>query len=367
MRKIILPIALVFSTPAFSEGVPENNRISITIHSKVTTARPAPSASPAGLAQPSVYAKVPRYQTTWIAQHVEADGRTCAFLDDGKATPLTTPQFGEATYGAQPCTIPADYPACAGRSYPSCAAIYYKRTARNNKSIRTPSADGPVDIFTYHWKTKDNFFNFDNTLDVAVPAVHPIGETVEFKGFYQVPTVGFYGKWVSKLTPPTDDPDFDFEGDTVKESHLVRENDCDIGFTGTSSWKIGEYTLAGTSWPAPKNYFGFDLVGFSTCAVQFYRCSGANKPYCGTRLRQTMHHHAQSDYPDFFVAYQDNELGEQIGGRIMPEPNANKTSAGFMTSSKNTTQTLPNAVTNLSFCPSLKTYAAKLPKCFGTP
>lgn len=379
MRAVILLTAVAFSTPALCEAPPE--RISITIHSKVTTPIPAGKASPAGTAKPSVYAKVPRYQTTWIAQHVEADGRTCNFMDDGKATPVTAPQFGEATYGAQPCTIPADYPTCAGRSYPSCAAVYYKRTAHNNKSIRAPSADGPVDIFTYHWKTKDNYFNFDNTLDVAVPAVHPIGETVEFKGFYQVPTVGFYGKWVSKLMPPSDDPDFDFEGDTVKESHFVRANGCQalapralgdpskkggIAVGTAATWKVGEYTLAGTTWPAPKNYFGFDLVGWSACTVQAYRCAGVTEPYCGTRLRQTMHHHAQSDYPDFFVAYQDNELGEEIGGRVLPDPNPNKTSIGFITSSKNTTQTLPNAVMNLTYCPFLSTLKDRLPKCFDS-
>ena len=105
-----------------------------------------------------------------------------------------------------------------------------------------------------------------------------------------------------------------------------------------ATWKVGEYKLAGTSWPAPKNYYGFDLVGWNACAVQAYRCASVTEPYCGIRLRQTMHHHAQSDYDDFFVSYQDNELGEEIDGRVLPEPNPNKTSIGFITSSKNSAE-----------------------------
>lgn len=91
-----------------------------------------------------------------------------------------------------------------------------------------------------------------------------------------------------------------------------------------------------------------------------------NRTHCGIRLRQTMHHHAQSDYDDFFVSYQDNELGEEIGGRVLQEPNPNKTSIGFITSSKNITQTLPNAVTNLTYCPFLSLLKDRLPKCFDS-
>ena len=161
MRKIVLSIALAaLSPPAFAQPagmgpvVPVQVRQGHTLadtpvpHNRTSTATSSAASAGTQTANPSVWAAIPRYQKTLVATQVTVYVDTCAFYSAGIITFPVQPKYGKATNGSVACTIPPGQ-VCAGHSYGNCAAIYYERTEHNNKSARSPSPDGPIDIFTY--------------------------------------------------------------------------------------------------------------------------------------------------------------------------------------------------------------------------
>ena len=161
MRKIVLSIALAaLSPPAFAQPagmgpvVPVQVRQGHTLadtpvpHNRTSAATSRAASAGTQTANPSVWAAIPRYQKTLVATQVTVYVNTCAFYLAGIITFPVQPKYGKATNGSVACTIPQGQ-VCADHSYGNCAAIYYERTEHNNKSARSPSPDGPIDIFTY--------------------------------------------------------------------------------------------------------------------------------------------------------------------------------------------------------------------------
>lgn len=311
MRKIVLSIALAaLSPPAFAQTTDAGPIVAVHIrHSSPlpdaatkdvgnATGIADKTAAPAGdRSAPSIWARVPRYKTTLVATQVSFYANTCAFYSAGVITFPMEPKYGKATAGTAACTIPPGQ-VCAGHSYSNCAGIYYERTAHNNKSARSPSAEGPVDIFTYKWDVPP-YISEAHSPDIAVPVVRPTGETNKFIGWQEG-----YGKWRVTLVPPGNDPTFDFTGERIQETFLS-DNDSCVGPVSPPNAITIEH--------GPPGEFG-DSVGYSACVVEYARA--AKKTPCGYRIRQRMEINAPSD-GDATYTYSINTLIATVTGQVI--------------------------------------------------
>ena len=348
------PITIVFSTPANS--VHPNGSFT-----------PRPNTANGG---PYF---VPRYENGRLEQRLEVESGNCAFLSAGTATVTSQAKYGVATVGTPPCTIPLDYYQCQGITYPACSVVYYTRIQHNNKSVR-PDPSGAIDTFTYHWQTPDNFFNLDFGVDVVSPVVRPMSEEIVPSGTYESAATGYFGAWASKLIPPSDDSAFDFGGDTVREDISILSDSCrgrapflNVVVGGhVGSWEVGKFKQPTGTIDAPKNSYGYDLVGWAACSVEGYRCARATTPPCQQSVAQRMSHHAQSEPAGMYTFYATNMMTETLGGGVTVLPtSAVAPTLGPITSIKNGQKLdMPQAYTNLSFCPLLRAYAKQLPGCF---
>lgn len=221
---------------------------------------------------------VPRYDNGRLEQRVEADDRTCQFISAGTVTIPVQAQYGVATTGTPPCTVPPDYPYCPGVTYPACSVVYYTRIQHNNKSIR-PDKAGAVDTFTYHWTTPDKYWDLTIPVYVASPVVRPKGETNAFESWNEGK-----GHWRVTLVPPDNDPTFDFTGEQVRETYVTESDGC----VGAGSSKSNAETVKN----GPPGNFG-DSVGYSACAIEYARAK--KRTPCGYRITQKMEISAPSD------------------------------------------------------------------------
>ncbi len=311
MRKIVLSIALTaLSPPAFAQSVDAGPVIPVQVRqghtlpeasakNDKTSAAISNKAATGGnqTASPAVWAQIPRYKKTLVATQVAVYANNCAFFSTGTITFPMQGKYGKATTETVACTVPPGQ-ACAGNSYSNCAGIYYERTEHNNKSARSPSPEGPVDIFTYKWDVPP-YISQTLSPDIAVPVVRPIGETNTFEGWNEG-----YGKWRVTLVPPTDDPTFDFTGEKVQETFLS-DNDSCVGPVSPPN--------AITIKNGPPGDFG-DSVGYSACVVEYARAT--KKTPCGYRIQQKMEINAPSD-GDATYAYSLNTLIAKITGRVI--------------------------------------------------
>lgn len=311
MRKTVLSIALAAVAPqAFAQ--PVDTGPVIPVHMRQNQTLPDASArddrtSAATLtrnatagnqtAHPSIWAQVPRYKKTLVATQVAVYANNCAFFSTGTVTFPVQAKYGKATTEPVACTVPQGQ-ACAGHSYSNCAGIYYERTEHNNKSARSPSPEGPVDIFTYKWDVPP-YISVTQSPDVAVPVVRPIGETNKFEGWNEG-----YGRWRVTLVPPADDPTFDFTGEKVQETFLS-DNDSCVGPVSPPN--------AITIKNGPPGDFG-DSVGYSACVVEYVRAT--KKTPCGYRIQQKMEINAPSD-GNVTHAYSINTLLATVTGQVI--------------------------------------------------
>ena len=327
MRKIVLSIALAaLSPPAFGQTTEAGPVVSVHMRRvgpvsdasmkdvrNVTAIANKAAAPAASRSASSVWAQVPRYKKTLVATQVAVYQNSCAFYSAGTITFPMQPTYGKATTETVACTVPPGQ-ACAGRSYGTCAGIYYERTEHNNKSARSPSPEGPVDIFTYKWDVPP-YISESHSPDIAVAVVRPIGETNEWQGW--VAGSG-EGKWLPKLMPPGDDPSFDFAGEKVKEVHLIRSTTCTPrtgGTMGTPGQPGSVRPTTEARWTVvDDNKFNEpDGVGWQPCAVQFYRCTKAVP--CTYTVKQSMQikSPADADFTEYTINILKGGIGIPIG------------------------------------------------------
>lgn len=341
MRKIVLSIALAaLSQPALAQTADPGPVVAVRIrpaHTPADVSVRDDKSSPATInngmppaasqsASPSVWAQVPRYPKTLVATQVAVYLNSCAFYSSGAISFPTMPQYGKATTEPVACTVPPGQ-ACAGHTYSNCAGIYYERTARNNKSLRSPSTEGPVDIFTYKWDVPP-YISETHSPDIAVPVVRPKGETNAFESWNEGK-----GRWRVTLVPPDNDPTFDFTGEQVRETYVTESDGC----IGAGSSKSNVTTVVN----GPPGNFG-DSVGYSACAVEYARAK--RKTPCGYRITQKMEISAPSD-GGVFTQYGGglNTLIAIVTGRLIDQAQGQH-AIGTVSSQRITPLSTPAAV-----------------------
>ncbi|HEY8032544.1 MAG TPA: hypothetical protein VIF02_09285 [Methylocella sp.] len=228
---------------------------------------------------------------------------------------------------------------------------------------------GPTAVFNSTWSTKDHCCDTPFTFNISVPVVRPIGETNTFKDFRT--DIGVYGRWMVTLTPPGDDPTFDFKDEVVREV-LTGVNTCNDrapgaqgklppgselgnGGTGPSQWTVGKLLETRGTPPidGPNNAYGYDFVGWDYCAIEAYRCAGITGIHCGNELTQIMQIKSPAD--DFFADYTppySNILISWINGQILLPPNPNANGIGQFQSRRGDggLRTYPEANSNIHAC-----------------
>jgi hypothetical protein len=265
-----------------------------------------------------------RYTSNPIVAYAEYNIIGCTAVPPGSFTLDTQPQNGEVTFGTVTVTIGGSS-ACAGLQV-TASALFYKRTAHNNHSAPGWPPGGAADYFHGNWHSSDGIYNPYLTGRPTVPIVRPVGEKTEFTGWDQA-----RGLWKQTLTPPSDDPNFDFSGEFVRETHAAGTTDTDSCFDGT----FGMATLSATQpWTVQSgNTWGPDGVGYGTndnaCSVEYYRC--VKKTPCGFALNQQMQISSPADNGTFMNYGPVNVLKGGIEGYTVP---IFQTGVGNVTSSR---------------------------------
>ncbi len=240
-RALVIIVAVtMFSATAFAQ-----KRGSAFIRGPITaSAVPSPAAPDPPPCQSTICTSVKRYVKTLIVSATEffyfPDG-TCTFEDAGKWTAPTDimPQVngepaGTVTVNDPP--IPGPPPinpdtgaTCTGGGKYMYAPLSFKWTLHKNST--TVPRFGPTATFSSTWNGDLGSF-FDETFEISVPVVHPIGERSSWLG--SVVGLGVT-TWQQTLVPPKDDPSFDFGGDCVKEYVWDIINGCQVVRRGGQS------------------------------------------------------------------------------------------------------------------------------------
>jgi hypothetical protein len=146
-----------------------------------------------------------------------------------------------------------------------------------------------------------------------VKIVRPEGETTSFTGWQET-----RGLWQQKLIPPSDDRDFDFSGETVRETNVGSVDTC-----YDSKFPFGQATLTPHTWTVhDKVMWGPDGVGWGAnegsgggCAIEYYRC--VKKTPCGFLLQQQMQISSPADKGSFHNYGNVNLLSSFIEGTTL--------------------------------------------------
>jgi hypothetical protein len=176
--------------------------------------------------QSSICTSVQRYTQTLIVGATEyyyyPDG-SCTYEDYGKWTAPT--DIAPVYKGMRADTVDVSKPAipgptpknpytgatCTGGGTYLYAPLYF--TWDLHKNTTAIPRQGPTATFSSTWNGKLGTF-IDETFEISVPVVHPIGERSVWLG--AVAGLGVT-TWQQTLVPPEDDQSFDFGGDCVRE------------------------------------------------------------------------------------------------------------------------------------------------------
>ena len=263
----------------------------------------------------SAATSIPRYKKTLMAQHTEYNlPPVCTNFDPGSWAVTTKPKSGKVTTAT--ITGHLANGDCPGKTF-TFVAIYYEWTEHNNKSN--------TDTFSATWTSKD--YTYPLTVDLTVPIVRPTGETTAFTGWAET-----RGLWEQTLKPPSNDPDFDFTGETVKETSVGARDTCYDG-----QFPFGQASLTPHMWTVhDKVIWGPDGVGWGAnqgsgggCAIEYYRC--VKKTPCGFTLQQQMQISSPADKGAFVDFGPVNTLSSNIEGITLP---FNKSGLGNITSQR---------------------------------
>ncbi len=292
-----------------------------------------------------------RYKNTFIIGITEYETTyPCFYIDHGQWTPGTNIQ--PIDKGTPAGTVDVSELAIVGPTPPGCTAaggpylyapLYFDWTL--HKNLTWYLGYGPTAFFQSNWYTKDGW-NLPYSFQITVPVVRPIGETISFKGFTGVIGNGLVGQWLQTLTPPTDDPSFDFTGETVQEDLSASIGNC-------LSPPAKLVPLAGTTRPpstfpvenGPPGQW-VDGVGFgdeadSACAVLYNFCYQPSG--CLMTRTQTTAIKSDADFADAFTKYGGvNRLTAGLLGRILPVALPFQSPQGFgrIFSSRQSTESL---------------------------
>ena len=317
---VIIIAATAFSATAFAQ-----TRGSALIRGPIASAvlsRAAPNPPPC---HSTICTSVQRYAKTLIVSATEffffSDG-TCTFADPGKWTAPTDIMpvvngnpAGTVTVNAPaipgPAPINPDTGApCTGGGTYMYAPLYFTWTLHQN-STAVPGF-GPTATFSSTWNGDFGSF-FAETFEISVPVVRPKGEIGSVLNWEDS-----RANWEQTLIPPDDDPSFSFTGEQVKEV-LLSSNPVTGDKSSNSCAARAPNALDGTPngqaaqtpWRVDQdNKWGNDTVGFGPCAVEAYRCAGANSvPFpCGYVVPQQMYIKSPAD-SGFTYVYSNNVLG----------------------------------------------------------
>jgi hypothetical protein len=268
-----------------------------------STPTPAPASTAAGKmmldASPAA-GLFPRYKkkemAAWVEYKLPPD---CSQVDTGSWSVDKKPKYGKTSFGT--VTGKLANGDCPNKTY-TFAAIYYEWTEHNNKS--------DTDTFAATWKSKD--FTEPETFSVKVKIVRPAGETTRFVGWQDT-----RGLWQQTLIPPGDDPNFDFSGETVKETKVGASDTCNNGTLPPATLTEHTWTVDGN------NQWGADGVGWGTndanvgdCVIEYYRC--VKRTPCGSILQQQMQISSPADKGSFHNYGKVNVLSAFIEGFTVP-------------------------------------------------
>jgi hypothetical protein len=265
---------------------------------------------------------IPRYNNTVVYALTEYDPDNCTPISVGmwstpsnlnpsmSGTPTPNVPYGPAMLGNGDCP---------GMTF-MFSAIYFNWTAHNNQSAMPnpggsgpcPVADGacPVATFSSTWSTPDGEFDDPYTFNVDVPVVRPMGEMSSFVNW-----LDSRANWMPTLVPPNSDSSFDFTGESVTEN-TVTKSTCygrGIGSMGStpysqnSGWTIVNKVMFNKP----------DTVGWSPCAVEYYRCVKATPPACGYTGTQQMKIKSQADTNATAYIYTTNTVSATIDGFVI--------------------------------------------------
>lgn len=227
---VIIIAATAFSATAFAQTRGSALIIEPIIASAVPS-RAMPNAPPDNPppCESTICKSVQRYAKTRIVSATEffyyPDGH-CTFADPGKWKAPTdiVPQVngkpaGTVTVNVPPQGIPGPTPinpytgaTCTGGGTYMYAPLYF--TWELHKNSTAVPRFGPTATFSSTWKGDFGSF-FDETFEISVPVVRPIGEWSTFQSW----VLGSVSDWQQTLVPPDDErgKGFDFVGDCVKE------------------------------------------------------------------------------------------------------------------------------------------------------
>lgn len=251
---------------------------------------------------------------TFIAGLAEIDPDTCVevALPGGAGTWTVTlnPMFGATSTKIETGTAAPGQP-CAGDTF-TFNDIYYTWTALNNHT--TTPGQGPTDIFNATWSTPDGEFNDPFVFNVVTTPVRPKGEMSTFVNWHDS-----RGNWMPTLIPPDKYPDFDFTGELIKEV-TNKKSTCfgrGIGSMGSTGNVRLDYSVDSSWTIVNKVMFNQnDIVGWSPCGVEYYRCVKAALPACGYTGTQDMQIKSPAD--SGYTTYTTNNLSATIDGWIVP-------------------------------------------------
>jgi hypothetical protein len=299
------------------------------IYAIVNTVGNTPQAA-APCTEASCEKLVPRYnKVTGMLGILEYNTATCTENTPGQWTgfPSTTSNNGQVSTGFASLQ---QGPPCKPSGSWTYAVMYFAWTAHNNHSTPSPSlvAGYPMDQFNATWSDPNTDGYKDScgctgpytyTFNPYVVVVRPMGETSAFTGW-----ADSRANWMQTLTPPKDDPSFDFSSEQVRELLTADSSTCHsaIGSMGSTS-----YSTPAAPWPVQTgNMWGPDQVGWAPCAVEYYRCVKATP--CGYTQTQEMQIKSPADVG--FTTYSGNSLSAGIDGSVLPF--SNKTAWGNVTS-----------------------------------
>jgi hypothetical protein len=404
MRYLMVTFMLIFAVPPSNCFAQANPAIAIVT---MPSGRIQSDIRHPGTSFAEYDTTTPRYQplpqgdvgcsTGCILGITEYDYINCKWINQGEWTdPNQTlqPNVNNVAAGVAASTrvfsgtLPSSTP-CPGLPVKYLAidfswTAHYNQTALTgqvpNAPCSTKNVKGtpvcPTAKFVGEWTTPDNMYDVVYTFTVSVNVVRPIGEMSTFDSFLVAsgpPDHGAYGRWQGTLQ--SNDSEFDFTGERVKEKFVSGTNTCNDRAPGAqgplnvtpngkeASWVVGVLTGGGmtlTGNKVPKNTYGWDFVGWSNCAIEAYRCAKATIDFCEATVYQQLLINSPADPANIFDQFgvdTYNNLAERINGFIPPAGNPNSTSFGYFESfrgvapSKGPAQRLPQYNTNRYSCP----------------
>ncbi|MGH6839521.1 MAG: hypothetical protein ACREDT_12125 [Methylocella sp.] len=326
---VALMAAMAFSPIALGQTRTANTAFHVI---KKPTRATAPASPPLAPTAPrctaTVCDQIDRYTDTAIIEATEyfsfPDG-TCRFADQGKWSspkdiqPLDngTPA-GTVTFSVNPDTPPPNQitgATCIGGGPYQYARLHFTWNLHKNKTADSFAHQGydPTATFSSDWTGKFGSF-FPETFQITVPVVRPKGEMSTFVNW-----LDSRGNWMPTLILPDKDPDFDFTGELIQEvTH--KPSTCygrGIGSMGSTGVVRNDYSVDSSWHIVNKVMFNQnDIVGWSPCGVEYYRCVKAALPACGYTGTQEMQ--IKSDADSGYTTYTTNNISATIEGWIIP-------------------------------------------------